>query len=98
LLSRPLDFFASDRRPPTPTLFPYTTLFRSRHAGGQRKRGTNARSLALPIGAHTPERSHPDSQSRGPARCRELEVSAKLSDDLDSPDPPEAPSELISRD
>jgi len=37
-------------------------------------------------------RTHPS------AHIRELEISAKLSDDLDSPDPPEAPSELISRD
>src|SRR5260221_7850201 len=33
------------RRPPRSTLFPYTTLFRSRHLGGRgRRRGRNGRA------------------------------------------------------
>src|SRR5215216_6912552 len=38
-------FFLMIRRPPRSTLFPYTTLFRSRH--GERRRGRSYRRLRL---------------------------------------------------
>src|SRR5690349_24087457 len=41
------------RRPPRSTLFPYTTLFRSRHALG--RRAADARDRPLP---HGPARAH----------------------------------------
>src|SRR3712207_9108682 len=37
-------FFLMIRRPPRSTLFPYTTLFRSRRAGGGEVRGREGRS------------------------------------------------------
>src|SRR3712207_8239994 len=40
------------RRPPRSTLFPYTTLFRSRGRGLDRQRGVAARGDALARGAH----------------------------------------------
>src|SRR2546426_4364371 len=43
------------RRPPRSTLFPYTTLFRSRHPQGRARRGTDARVLSAlhgPVGRH----------------------------------------------
>src|SRR5256884_5934154 len=49
-------FFLMIRRPPRSTLFPYTTLFRSRRDGGAARRGRVARSparrgRAVPVGA-----------------------------------------------
>src|SRR5688572_31742386 len=60
------------RRPPIPTLFPYTTLFRSR----RRWRGPDARSLPFTVaggaamdrlGLGTDQRGHPAGRSRRPA-------------------------------
>src|SRR2546430_13337983 len=48
------------RRPPRSTLFPYTTLFRSREPrprGGAHRRGPGARSLHLPRLVRPPPRS-----------------------------------------
>src|SRR5262249_61695665 len=52
-LSSPLFFFLRLRRPPRSTLFPYTTLFRSRpradaHGTGRRAKGKPARAGSLP--------------------------------------------------
>src|SRR5215217_9368662 len=49
-------FFLMIRRPPRSTLFPYTTLFRSRHRGGRSPGGPASRGL------------RPQRQSR---RCRD---------------------------
>src|SRR5438045_5660629 len=45
-------FFLMTRRPPRSTLFPYTTLFRSRALGGERHgpRAPAAREIGLPAG------------------------------------------------
>src|SRR5437773_12563750 len=53
-------FFLMIRRPPRSTLFPYTTLFRSRR---ERHRGPGGRRLA-------PRRSHRADQLRGLCRDR----------------------------
>src|SRR5258708_26466576 len=52
-------FFLMIRRPPRSTLFPYTTLFRSRPAGGRRRR---ALGLPGPCG----DRAHASRGHRGP--------------------------------
>src|SRR5215204_6812335 len=55
-------FFLIIRRPPRSTLFPYTTLFRSRAAAGGRLRA----ALVHARGAHGPRR-----RARGPRRARD---------------------------
>src|SRR5207253_10602474 len=44
-----LFFFLSLLRPPSSTLFPYTTLFRSLSASGARRRGPGVFFLTLPL-------------------------------------------------
>src|SRR5690349_23272235 len=46
-------FFLTIRRPPRSTLFPYTTLFRSKRAGAQRCDGDVTLADALPCGYGT---------------------------------------------
>src|SRR5690606_40007065 len=60
-------FFLLGRRPPRPTLFPYTTLFRSRRADvqqglgpggvgvGERRGECGGQDLGLGVGAHHPD-------------------------------------------
>src|SRR3712207_8033510 len=47
-------FFLMIRRPPRSTLFPYTTLFRSRHAAAHQP-STASSSPRLPSGVLTPQ-------------------------------------------
>src|SRR5438045_8319465 len=54
-------FFSSRRRPPRSTLFPYTTLFRSAHGGGQPDRRMAARPAV-------PDRHRASSQDRKSTR------------------------------
>src|SRR6266498_4786028 len=70
-------FFLMIRRPPRSTLFPYTTLFRSRDCRlPQRRRRRRRRpGLRLPRRARTPERSEEHTselQSRPHLVCRLL--------------------------
>src|SRR2546427_1336244 len=55
------------RRPPRSTLFPYTTLFRSRHArpgAGRGARGADGGDVR-----RTPRRDRPDTRAAGAARA-----------------------------
>src|SRR5437660_3250115 len=66
-------FFLMIRRPPRSTLFPYTTLFRSRLA--RRRRGPLPRPRPLPRGVARHPRSEEHTselQSRGHLVCRLL--------------------------
>src|SRR5258706_10527253 len=45
----PLFFFLMIRRPPRSTLFPYTTLFRSRQVGGGRQDGNSGARTEAPL-------------------------------------------------
>src|SRR5439155_22132576 len=56
-LISPIFFFISTPPPPTSTLFPYTTLFRSRDGRAERRRG--ARDPRRPH-LRPPPRRHPD--------------------------------------
>src|SRR5437868_11446678 len=54
-LRRSTVFFLTLRRPPKPTLFPYTTLFRSPvHPGVSYEESPNPPHV-LPVSAHTPQ-------------------------------------------
>src|SRR2546425_4089863 len=61
-----LFFFLMIRRPPRSTLFPYTTLFRSRGAGAPAGLGTPAGPSAAPLRADDDVR-----RPRRPARSEE---------------------------
>src|SRR5947209_9961532 len=74
------------RQPPRSTLFPYTTLFRSRGLLGQVLRAGTER---LGLGLRAPDqprlrlrdrqgRLHPDEPARGPGRRREDRKSTRL--------------------
>src|SRR5690606_40865837 len=79
------------RRPPTSTLFPYTTLFRSRRRGGAGVRGDRGRAVAagrrrprrVPQGPR-PGRARPEPgdprrlQAAGPADLRSEEHTSEL--------------------
>src|SRR5215475_15289646 len=70
-------FFLMIRRPPRSTLFPYTTLFRSRDAGPRRPRrpvGLRAVARGPQVGAHPPrsEEHTSELQSRENIVCRLL--------------------------
>src|SRR5690348_18467485 len=66
-------FFLLIRRPPRSTLFPYTTLFRSRGGGGRRGRGGCRRLGTGPLSRRPAEVRFLDRQKRqiGRASCRE---------------------------
>src|SRR5688572_31518374 len=71
-------FFLMIRRPPRSTLFPYTTLFRSRHRRprrrppGRRPRGGAARGVAQRHGARRSEEHTSELQSQSNLVCRLL--------------------------
>src|SRR5690349_23894223 len=50
-------FFLMIRRPPRSTLFPYTTLFRSRARGRHHERVTVGRRASCELGAHRSARA-----------------------------------------
>src|SRR5438034_8807061 len=62
------------RRPPTPTLFPYTTLFRSsaRSNGKSRRRRHTRRDRAIPIACRNRSASQCGNNSRN--ECKRSEV------------------------
>src|SRR5262249_61938368 len=67
-------FFLMIRRPPTPTLFPYTTLFRSEHRNHQSRPGDSdchrTRRQAVPI--------HSDAGARSEEHTSELQSLTNL--------------------
>src|SRR5215510_15739163 len=63
-------FFLMIRRPPRSTLFPYTTLFRSRRRRGLPRRSRRARRR--PRGSTRSEEHTSELQSRGHLVCRLL--------------------------
>src|SRR2546422_3366100 len=70
-------FFLMIRRPPRSTLFPYTTLFRSRGRAGPRTRryrawGTSATAAQFPLYAPRSEEHTSELQSRLHLVCRLL--------------------------
>src|SRR2546426_9632096 len=83
-----LFFFLMIRRPPRSTLFPYTTLFRSRGDAGE-SRGAEAPagrfSRAAPRGFCRPERARPRDSQGGlpPARRTEGRHPARRASDDD---------------
>src|ERR1039457_7320456 len=68
LIPLSLSFFLMIRRPPRSTLFPYTTLFRSRHAHPRRRRRRRAR----PDDLHRSEEHTSELQSPCNLVCRLL--------------------------
>src|SRR3712207_8470648 len=67
-------FFLMIRRPPRSTLFPYTTLFRSRiaaSAAASRTRGWSARPSALP--EHSTSTGRPSNTTRSEEHTSELQ-------------------------
>src|SRR5690606_42021242 len=91
---RPFSFFSLLRPPPRPTLFPYTTLFRSRARGLSRLRRRGQRVVAAPAarayGTHAPARDRRGDR-RGGARL------ADAAADTLRPRSEEHTSELQSR-
>src|SRR5258708_23106646 len=82
LYSRLLSFFfLMIRRPPRSTLFPYTTLFRSRESRTSRS-ATGARSTCIPT------HSRPCSRARSPSgsACSRSRRSEEHTSELQSPD------------
>src|SRR2546426_3578669 len=81
------------RRPPRSTLFPYTTLFRSRcarHAGGKRRRRTRLARVrmcsVMSLIGHEP--GHPDSRIQPQSRSaspNEAKRSEEHTSELQSP-------------
>src|SRR2546422_7041583 len=69
-------FFLMIRRPPRSTLFPYTTLFRSR-AAGRRRRGVRGRQSGAPARREPGEPAEPSEQPAR-ARCRSEEHTSEL--------------------
>src|SRR5207253_10598886 len=70
-------FFLLIRRPPRSTLFPYTTLFRSRdhhRAGGRAPRGTRPRAPRLGRGAVTGAGAHRGGGDRKSTRLNSSHV------------------------
>src|SRR5438034_2544479 len=63
--SSTLFFFSRIRRPPRSTLFPYTTLFRSRGLGGRTEVDGGGRQ-ALPRGHASPQDLYSHCSSTGP--------------------------------
>src|SRR5436189_3989104 len=55
------------RRPPRSTLFPYTTLFRSRGEAPRHRRAFAGSRAAHPRGAVRGDPAHPRRRNRGPA-------------------------------
>src|SRR2546430_13711218 len=53
------------RRPPRSTLFPYTTLFRSEHAGGDRPREVAPRAIAASRVERRAMQPHEDQVGQG---------------------------------
>src|SRR5690625_7263973 len=64
-------FFLMIRRPPRSTLFPYTTLFRSRRGGGRGARWRLCSSRSLRCRTRSEEHTS-ELQSRGHLVCRLL--------------------------
>src|SRR5436189_5968518 len=60
-----LFFFLMIRRPPRSTLFPYTTLFRSRGRTRERTRRSSVRHRGGPRGTQQPPRRAPRASRRG---------------------------------
>src|SRR6266496_5739338 len=69
--SRVFFFFLMIRRPPRSTLFPYTTLFRSRACRGRRARARRRRGSPWPRRARSEEHTS-ELQSRRELECRLL--------------------------
>src|SRR2546425_12050052 len=67
LLSALFFFFLMIRRPPRSTLFPYTTLFRSRLSGLSTPRASAARPPSRPTGSSPPRRATRPPSLRAPA-------------------------------
>src|SRR5205809_6379718 len=80
-----LFFFLGMRRPPSPTLFPYTTLFRSRRQGGRdRPQGEHVLRRAPPSGRGRRSEEHTSElQSRLHLVCRLLLEKKNLQDGTD---------------
>src|SRR5262249_61224431 len=79
--------FSLTRPPPTSTLFPYTTLFRSRHPRQHRRarlrdRQRGERDLARPRRAHGP--AHPAAAPQRPERHRRGARSEEHTSELQS--------------
>src|SRR5688572_31948690 len=77
------------RRPPRSTLFPYTTLFRSRRGGGGRGRGCHVRSTSHParMDSSAPPAStlaHPAAVAASGDSCRGARFRAEASSDRKS--------------
>src|SRR2546430_1778425 len=62
-------FFLMIRRPPRSTLFPYTTLFRSRIVTDTRKQALAIPIIALPVRENTPISTEQKSGGRGTAQA-----------------------------
>src|SRR2546426_1219667 len=71
-------FFLMIRRPPRSTLFPYTTLFRSRDAGEQLARRGEAPLLLGPVTQHAGHRVEVLGQARSEEHTSELQSPCNL--------------------
>src|SRR3712207_8532195 len=71
-------FFLMIRRPPRSTLFPYTTLFRSRAAADLRQRLRRAARRGVREGAGAGRAADRAARVRAPARARSEEHTSEL--------------------